>query len=165
MEEGSSRRQPEQAGKAKPAGKGKEKSAKKTTRAQEPAEEEPVVHKPIKITVRRPEPKPADFVQKIRLGTNTEEEAKDEDSAKPLERHAPTRGQEQRAEEPAPPVGGTQQQAKGPTPITEKVGEHEESRAAQKEAAPEQMLPDDGVALLRACVENEAGPPGSWTEE
>ena len=21
------------------------------------------------------------------------------------------------------------------------------------------------VALLRACVENEAGPPGSWTEE
>ena len=52
--EGSSIRQPEKAGQAKPAGKGKEKAAKKTTHAQEPAEEEPVVHKPIKIMVRRP---------------------------------------------------------------------------------------------------------------
>ena len=26
-------------------------------------------------------------------------------------------------------------------------------------------VPTHGVALLRACVENEAGPPGSWTEE
>ena len=39
-----------QKGKEK-VGKGKEKAAKKTTRAQEPAEEEPVVHKTIKITV------------------------------------------------------------------------------------------------------------------
>ena len=44
-----------------------------------------MVQKPIKITVRRPEPEPADFVQKIRLGTTTEEEAKEEDSAEPLE--------------------------------------------------------------------------------
>ena len=103
-----------------------------------------MVHKPIKIAVRRPELELVDFVRKIRLGTTMEEEAEEEDSAKPLERHAPKRGREQRANEPAPPVGGTQQRAKGPTPITEEVGEQEESRAAQKEAAPEQMLPDDG---------------------
>ena len=75
-EEGPSQRQPEQAtAHAKPVGKGKEKAAKKTTRPQEPAEEEPVVHKPIKITVRRPEPEPEDFVQKVRLGPTPEEEA------------------------------------------------------------------------------------------
>ena len=105
MEEGSSsRRQLESAGKAKPAGKGKEKLAKRTTCTQEPTEEEPVVQKPIKITVRRPEPKPepADFVQKIRLGTTTEEEVEEEDSAEPLERYAPKRGREQRVKEPAP---------------------------------------------------------------
>ena len=82
-----------------------------------------MVQKPIKITVRRPEPEPADFVQKIRLGTTTEEEAEEEDSAEPLERHAPKRGREQRAKELAPPVGGTQQRVKGPTRITEEVGE------------------------------------------
>ena len=92
--------------------------------------------------MRRPEPEPADFVQKIRLGTTTEEEAKQGDSAEPLERHAPKRGREQRAKEPAPPVGGTQQWAKGPTPIPEEVGEQEESRVAQKEATNEQVLPD-----------------------
>ena len=32
---------------------------------------------------------------------------------------------------------------KGPTPITEEVGEKEESRAGQQEAAPDQRLPDD----------------------
>ena len=85
--------------------------------------------------MRRPEPEPADFVQKIRLGTTTEE-AEEEDSA------APKRGREQRAEEPAQAVGGTQQPAKGLTPIMEEVGEQKESRAAQKEAAPEQVLPD-----------------------
>ena len=82
--EGPSKRQPEQAVQAKPAGKGKEKAAKKTTRAQELAKEELMVHKPIKIAVRRPEPEPEDFVQKIRLGTTTEEEAEQEDSTKPL---------------------------------------------------------------------------------
>ena len=103
-----------------------------------------MVQKPIKITVRRLEPELADFVQKTCLGTTTEEEAQQEDSAEPLERHPPKRGREQRAKEPAPPVFGTQQRAKEPTPITEGVGEQEESRAAQKEAAPDQMLPDDG---------------------
>ena len=92
---------------------------------------------PIKIIVRWTEPEPADFVQKIRLGTTTEEEAEQEDSAEPLERHPPKRGREQRAKELAPPVGGTQQRAKEPTPIAEEVGEQEEARAAQKEAAPE----------------------------
>ena len=90
-------------------GKGKEKVAKKTTRAQEQAEDEPEVHKLIKITVRLPEPEPTDFVQSIRLGTTSEEEAEQEDSAEPLERHPPKRGREQRAKEPAPPGGGTQQ--------------------------------------------------------
>ena len=112
------------------AGKGKEKSGTKTTRAQEPAEEEPAMHKPIKITMRRPEPEPADFVQKIRLGTTTDEEAEEEESTEPLERHAPKQSREQ--------------QEKETTPITEGEGEQEESRAAQKEAAPDQMLPDDG---------------------
>ena len=114
------------------------------------------MHKPIKIAVRRPEPEPADFVQKIPLGTTTEEEAAEEDSVEPLERHAPTRGREQRAKEPAPPVRGTeqrakepaptvrgtQQRAKGPTPITKEVEEQEESRAAKQEAALDQRLSD-----------------------
>ena len=82
--------------KRKTAGKGKEKSGKKTTRAQEPAEEEPVVHKPIKITMRRLELEPVDFVQKICVGTTTKEEAEEEDSTEPLERHAPTRGRKNR---------------------------------------------------------------------
>ena len=85
--------------------------------------------------MRRPEPEPTDFVQKIRLGTAPEEEAELEDSAKPLERHPPKRGQERRAKEPAPPMGGTQQRAKEPIPAAEEVGEHEEAKAAQ-EAAP-----------------------------
>ena len=75
---------------AKPAGKGKEKAAKKTNRPQELAEEEPVVHKPNqKITVRRPEPEPEDFVQKIRLGTAPKEEAEPEDSSEQLVRLPP----------------------------------------------------------------------------
>ena len=51
QEEGPSQRQPEATTQAKPAGKNKEKTAKKTNRPRELAEEEPVVHKPIKITV------------------------------------------------------------------------------------------------------------------
>ena len=88
-------------------GKGKEKLGKKTTRAKEPAEEEPMVHKPIRITMRRPEPEPEDFVQKIHLGTTTEEEAEEEEPAETLERHAPKQGWEQQTKEPAPPVRGT----------------------------------------------------------
>ena len=129
-------------GQAKPAGKGKEEAAKKTTRAQESAEEESVVPKLIKITVRRPEPEPKDFVQKIHLGTTTEEEAEQEDSAEPLERHPTKQGWEQRAKEPAPPVGGTQQRTKEPTPVAEEIEEQEEDMVAQKEAAPEQVLLD-----------------------
>ena len=45
--------------------------------------------KPIKITVRRTEQEPVNFVQKIRIGT-TEEEA-EEEPAEALERHAPKR--------------------------------------------------------------------------
>ena len=79
----------------------------KTTRAKKPTEEEPVGHKTIKITVQRPEPEPEDFVQKIRLGTTTEEEAEEEEPAETLERHAPKRGRERRAKELAPPVHDT----------------------------------------------------------
>ena len=117
---------------------------KKTTRAREPAEREPVVQKPIRITVRRPEPEPEDFVQKIRLVTTTEEEAEEEEPTETLERHAPKRRQEQRAKEPAPPVGDTQQRAKEPTPITVGLEEREEPRAAQNEAAPDQTWPESG---------------------
>ena len=102
------------------------------------------MHKRIKITVRRPEPEPTDFVQKIHLGTTTEEEAEQEDSAEPLDRHPPKWGREQRANELAPPVGGTQQRAKEPTLVAKEEGEQEEARDAPKEAAPEQALPDFG---------------------
>ena len=47
------------------------------------------MHKPIKIKVRRP--KPTDFVQKIRLGTTTEEDAEEEEPTEMLERHTPKR--------------------------------------------------------------------------
>ena len=63
QEEGPSQRQPEQeTTKAKSAGKGKGKTTKKAN--PEPAEKEPVVHKPIKITLQRlePEPEPEHFV-------------------------------------------------------------------------------------------------------
>ena len=106
------------------------------------------MHKPIKITVRRPEPEPADFVQKIHLGTTSEEEAEQEDSTEPLERHPPKRGREQRAKDLAPPVGGTQQRAKEPTPLAEEEGEKEEAKAAPKEAASKQVLPDFGREQL-----------------
>ena len=96
-----------------------------------------MVHKPIKIMVRRPEPEPEDFVQKIRLGTASEEEAELEDSAEPLERLPPRQGREKRAKGPAPPNGGTQRRAKGPTLVTEAEGKQEEARAAPMEVAPE----------------------------
>ena len=68
------------------AGKGKEKPGKKTTQTKEPAEEGPVLQKPIKIKVRRLEPEPdSDFVQKIRLGTTIEEEAEEEEPTETLE--------------------------------------------------------------------------------
>ena len=79
------------------------------------------MQKSIKSKVRRPklEPEPTDFVQKIRMGTTTEEEeAEEEEPTETLERHAPKRSQEQRAKVPAPPVVGTQQWANEPTPIT-----------------------------------------------
>ena len=53
-----------------------------------------MVQKPIKIIVRRPEPKPEDFVQKIPVGTTEEEEA-EEELTEALGRHAPKRSQEQ----------------------------------------------------------------------
>ena len=56
QEEGPSSQKPEL------AGKGKEKPGKKTTQTKEPVEEGPVVQKPIKIKVQRPEPEPEDFV-------------------------------------------------------------------------------------------------------
>ena len=143
------------AAQAKPTGKGKEKATKKTTRTQEPAEEELVVHKPIKITVRRPEPEPEDFVQKIHQGTTSEEEAELEDSAEPLERLPPRRGREKRAKGPAPPVGGSQQRAKGPTPVTKAEGKQEEASAAPKEVAPKQVLPDIGREPLCPDLGNE----------
>ena len=151
--------------KRKTGRKRKEKSGKKTTRAQEPTEEEPVVHKTIKITVRRPEPKLEDFVQKIRFGTTTEEEAEEEESSEPLERHAPKRGREQRAKEPAPPVGGTQQRAKEPTLITEGVEEQRESRAAQNEAAPNQLLSDIGQEHVLPDFDNEQVIPNLGSEQ
>ena len=87
-----------------------------------------------------------------------EEEAEQEDSAEPLERHPPKRGREQLAKEPAPPVGGTQQQAKEPTLVAEEVGEHEEARAAQKEASPEQVLPNFGREQLFPNLGSERVP-------
>ena len=93
QEEGPSQQQPEQVtAQAKPAGKGKEKTAKRTNRPREPAEEEPAVHKLIKITVRRPKPEPEDFVQKVRLGTAPEEEAETEESSEQLVGHPPRQG-------------------------------------------------------------------------
>ena len=47
-------------------------------------------------------------------------------------------------EEPAPPVGGTQQQAKEPTPIAVETQEWDKTRAAQSEATTDQTLPDFG---------------------
>ena len=156
---------PADKGKEKPAGKGKEKSGKKTTRAREPAEGEPVVQKPIKITVRRPEPEPEDFVQKIRLGTTTEEEAEEEEPTETLERHAPKRGRERRAKEPAPPVGGTQQRAKEPTPIAVGLEERVEPRAAQNEAAPDQTLPDFGQEQVLPDFDSEQVFPDLGSEQ
>ena len=92
--------------------------------------------------VRRPEPEPEDFVQKIRLGTASEEEAELEDSAEPLERLPLRQGREKRAKGPTLLVDGTQRRAKGPTPVTVAEGKQEEARAAPKEVAPEQVLPD-----------------------
>ena len=106
------------------------------------------MHKPIKITVRRPEPEPEDFVQKIRLGTAPEEEAEQEDSAEPLERLPPRRGREKRAKGPSPPVGDSQQRAKGPTPVAKAEGKQEKARAASKEVAPKPVLPDVGKEPL-----------------
>ena len=63
------------------------------------------MQKPIKITVRRPELEPEEFVQKVRLGPTPEEQAEQEDSAEQLERHPPRRGRERRTKGPAPPVG------------------------------------------------------------
>ena len=108
--------------------------------------------------MRRPEPEPEDFVQKIRLGTTTEEEP-----TETLERHAPKRGQEQRAKEPAPTVAKTQQQAKEPTLVAEEVGEHEEARAAQKEASPEQVLPNFGREQLFPDLGSERVPEPETT--
>ena len=105
--------------------------------------------------VRRPESKPEDFVQKIRLGTASEEEAELEDSAEPLERLPPRRGREKRAKGPAPPVGGSQQRAKGPTPVTKAEGKQEEARAAPKEVAPKKVLPDVGKEPLFPDLGNE----------
>ena len=102
-----------------------------------------------------PEPEPADFVQKIRLGTTTEEEAEEEESAKPLERHAPKRGREQRAKEPAPPVGDTQQRAKELTPTAGTEGKQEEVRTTPKEVAPEKVLSDFGKEPLFLDLGNE----------
>ena len=91
QEEGPSQQQPEQAtAKAKPAGKGKGKTTKKAN--PEPAEKEPVVHKPIKITLRRPEPE--DFIQRVRLGTAPEEDAEIEESSEQLVRFPPRQGRE-----------------------------------------------------------------------
>ena len=70
-EEGQSSRKPE------PAEKGKEKPAKKASGAKELVEKGPVLQKPIKFKVRRPEQEPVDFVQKIHLG-NTNEEVEEE---------------------------------------------------------------------------------------
>ena len=53
-----------------------------------------MVQKPVKIKVRRPEPEPEDFVQKIRMGTTREAEAKEEEPTETLERHAPKQSQE-----------------------------------------------------------------------
>ena len=67
-----------------------------------------MVHKPIKITLQRPEPEPEDFVQKVRLGTAPEEEAEPEDSSEQLVRLPPRQGREKRAKGPALPIDGTQ---------------------------------------------------------
>ena len=175
QEEGPSSRKPEPAvkGTEKPAdkgnekatGKGKDKVGKKTTRAREPAEREPVVQKPIRITLRRPEPEPEDFVQKIRLVTTTEEEAEEEEPTETLERHAPKRRQEQRAKEPAPPVGDTQQRAKEPTPIAVGLEEREEPRAAQNEAAPDQTWPDFGQEQVLPDFDSEQVFPDLGSEQ
>ena len=137
-EEGPSRQQQEPATKAKPAGKGKGKPAKKTN--QEPAEEEPVVLKPIKITLRRPEPEPEDFIQKVRLVAAPEEEAEtEEDSSEQLVRLPPRQGRERRARGPAPPVDRTQQRAQGPPPV---AGAEAVPEPAPREAVPEPVIPD-----------------------
>ena len=151
QEEGQSSRKPE------PVGKGKEKLGKKTTWAKEPAKAEPLVQKPIKITMRRPTPEPEleDFVQKIRLGTTTEEEAEEEELAETLERHAPKRGRERRAKEPAPPVVDTQERAKEPTPIAVGLEERVEPRATQNQAAPDQTLPDFGQEQVLLDFDSE----------
>ena len=144
-EAGPSRQQQEPATKAKPARKGKEKTTKKTTK--EPAEEEPVAHKPIKITLRRqgpdPEPEPEDFIQKVRMVAAPGEEAEtEEDSSEPLVRQPPRQGKEKRAKGPAPPVGGTQQRVKGPPPVAGAEAKQDEGRTAQKTAVPEPAVPD-----------------------
>ena len=115
--------------------KEKEKPGKKTTRTKESAEEGPLVQKPVKIKVRMPEPEPEDFVQKIRMGTTREAEAKEEEPTETLERHTAKRGQEQRAKEPAPMVAKTQQQARELTLVAVETQERVELRAAQSEAA------------------------------
>ena len=58
-------------------GKGKEKPAKKASRTKETVVKAPVIQKPKKFKVRRLEQEPADFIQKIPLGT-TDEEAEEE---------------------------------------------------------------------------------------
>ena len=101
-----------------------------------------MVHKPIKITLRRSEPEPEDFIQKVRLGAAPEEEAEIEDSSEQLVRQPPRQGREKRARGPAPPVDGTQQRAKGPPPVAGAEGKKDEVRTTPKGLAPEPVLPD-----------------------
>ena len=126
------------------------------------------MQKSIKSKVRRPklEPEPTDFVQKIRMGTTTEEEeAEEEEPTETLERHAPKRSQEQRAKVPAPPVVGTQQQAKEQTPIAVGLEEWVEPRAAQNEAALDQTLLDFGQEQVLLDFDREQVFPNLGSEQ
>ena len=100
-----------------------------------------MVHKPIKITLRRTEPKPEleDFVQRVRLGAASEEEAETEESSEQLVRLPPRKGRERWVRGLAPPVDRTQQRAQGPPPVagTEAVPE-----PTPREAVPEPVFPD-----------------------
>ena len=82
-----------------------------------------------------------------------------------MERHTPTRSRENRAKEPAPSGGGTQQQAKEPTPITEGVEEHKESRAAQNKTAPDQILMDIGHEQVLPNLDSEQVFPDLGSEQ
>ena len=165
QEEGEQRQSEQATTQAKPAGKNKEKTAKKTNRPREPAEEEPVVHKPIKITVRRPEPEPEDFVQKIRLGTAPEEEAETEDSSEQLVRLPPRQGWEKRAKGPALPVDDTQRRAKEPPPVAGAEGKKEEVRTAPKEAAQEPVLLDSREPVIPDMRNERVSEPESAPEK